>query len=573
MINDVIGPLLISLPKLTYAPVTLKPERLLVRIRVTNPFVRTRSAVERAPAIAQSISGGSSRVALGILLSRITGLARETAFAHFFGDTLPADAFRAAFRIPNMLSNLFGEGVLSASFVTVYAKLRAKRDHEEAEHVAAAVFGILATLCATLVLLGILAAPLLVDIIAPGFPANKRELTVKLVRILFPATGIMVMSAWCLGVLNSHRRFLLSYSASVAMNAVTIACLVSFGPHSELENLAIYLSWANILGAVLTFLVQVPQVLGYLPSFRPVLDFTSENVRTVINNFGPVFLGRGVVQLSATIDSIIASWLPQGAVANLGYAQTIAILPISLFSMSVSAAELPTFSSALGAEEEVAAFLRNRLLAGLKRIAFFIVPSAVAFFLLGDIVSAALYQSGRFTHVTALHVWTILGGSGVGLLATAMGRLYSSAYYALLDTKTPLRFATIRVALTIALGFISALLIPRWLGIDPSWGVAGLTASAGIAGWVEFTLLRRGLAQKIGYVSIPRDFVIKLWGVAIGSALVAYAIKLGMGSAHPRLLAICTLPVFAGLYIAGTSAAGIEEAGRLTAMIKRRIQR
>lgn len=500
-------------------------------------------------------------------------MARETAFAHFFGDTLPADAFRAAFRIPNMLSNLFGEGVLSASFVTVYAKLRAKRDHDEAEHVAAAVFGILATVCAALVLIGILAAPILVDIIAPGFPADKRELTVKLVRILFPATGIMVMSAWCLGVLNSHRRFLLSYSASVAMNAVTIGCLVSFGPKSHLENLAVYLAWANILGAVLTFLVQVPQVLGYLPEFRPVVDFTSASVRTVISNFGPVFLGRGVVQLSATIDSIIASWLPQGSVANLGYAQTIAILPISLFSMSVSAAELPTFSSALGAEHEVAAFLRTRLLAGLRRIAFFIVPSAAAFLILGDIVVGALYQSGRFNQTVRFQVWTILAGSAVGLLATAMGRLYSSAYYALLDTKTPLRFAAIRVALTIALGFVFALGLPHWLHIDSRWGAAGLTASAGMAGWVEFILLRRGLAERIGLVSIPRDFAAKLWSVAVLSAAIAYSIKLGIGFAHPRLLAGCALPVFGAFYLGGTSLFGVEESDQIIRTIRRRLGR
>ena len=516
--------------------------------------------------------GGSSSVALGILLSRITGLFRETVFAHYFGASGVADAFGAAFRIPNMLSNLFGEGVLSASFVTVYAKLRAKHEHAEAEHVAAAVFGILSVVCAALVLLGILAAPLLVEIIAPGFPAEKRELTVKLVRVLFPATGMMVMSAWCLGVLNSHRRFLLSYTAPVATNAMTIVCLLSLGPHTQLENLAIYLAWANILGAVLTFLVQVPQVLSYLPGFRPVLDFTSENVRMVVSNFGPVFLGRGVVQLSATIDSIIASWLPQGSVADLRYAQAISILPISLFSMSVSAAELPAFSSAVGSHSDVAEFLRKRLLAGLRRIAFFIVPSAVAFLLLGDIVSAAIYQSGRFNHDASVHVWTILAGAAVGLLATATGRLYSSVYYALLDTKTPLKFATIRVALTIALGFVFALLLPRWLGIDPSWGAAGLTSSAGIAGWVEFTLLRRGLADRIGIVSIPPEYAAKLWSMALAAGAVAYTVKLGLGFAHPRFLAACALPLFAGLYLAGTVAVGIEESKAFVDSLQRRLK-
>lgn len=472
-----------------------------------------------------------------------------------------------------MLSNLFGEGVLSASFVTVYAKLRAKRDDEEAEHVAAAVFGILSVVCATLVLLGILAAPLLVDLIAPGFPPDKRALTVKLVRILFPATGLMVMSAWCLGVLNSHRRFLLSYTAPVASNAVTIACLLSLGPHNNrLENLAVDLAWANILGAALTFLVQVPPVMSYLPGFRPVIDFTSANVRIVVKNFGPVFFGRGVVQLSAFIDGIIASWLPQGSLSALAYAQIISILPISLFSMSVSAAELPALSSALGGAEEIAQFLRVRLLAGLRRIAFFVVPSAVAFLFLGDIVSGAIYQSGKFGHVQSVEVWTILGGSAVGLLATAMGRLYSSAYYALLDTRTPLKFATVRVVLTIALGFLFALGIPHWLGISLYWGAAGLTASAGMAGWVEFTLLRRGLAKRIGDVSISPQFAAKLWTTALIAGAIAYLIKLGIGFSHPRLLAVCALPVYAGIYLAGTNVLHLEESEQIIGSVRRRLK-
>ncbi len=165
--------------------------------------------------------------------------------------------------------------------------------------------------------------------------------------------------------------------------------------------------------------------------------------------------------------------------------------------MSVSASELPEMSSAVGEHDEIAAKLRGRLVSGLRRIAFFVIPSVVAFIALGDIVSAAIYQSrsGQFTHDDAVYVWGILAGSGVGLLASTQGRLYSSAFYALKDTRTPLVFAVIRVALTTVLGYVAAIHLPRWLGVDPKWGVAGLTASAGISGWIEFLLLRRSLAQ------------------------------------------------------------------------------
>lgn len=516
---------------------------------------------------------GSSRVAFGILLSRLTGLLRERAIAHYFGDSAVADAFGAAIRIPNLLSNLFGEGVLSASFVTVYSKLRALGEDREADHVAAAVLGVLSLACSLLVLIGILLTPVLVDVIAPGFSAGKRQLTVHIVRITFPGTGLLVMSAWCLGILNSHRRFLLSYTAPVAMNLAMILALVTLGRNSSEDRLVIDLAWAFVLGSALQFLVQVPRVLQFLPGIRPRFDLTSTHVRAVLRNFGPIFLSRGVVQISAYIDSIIGSYLPTGAVAALRYAQIISVLPVSLFSMSVAAAELPVLSSGVGTAQEVAAFLRGRLAAGLRRIAFFVVPSAVAFLVLGDVVTAALYQSGRFHYADAVYVWSILAGSAVGLLATSLGRLYSSAFYALFDTRTPLRFAVVRVVLTTALGLLFALPLPRLLGLDPKWGAAGLTASAGIAGWVEFALLRRALRGRIGSTPLAPDFTLKLWSAAFAAAFFAYLMKLAVGTAHATLLAALCLPLYGALYFSATSFLGIEESRSAVSSVLRRLRR
>src|SRR2546430_12705254 len=150
-------------------------------------------------------------VALGILLSRITGLVRQRVFAHYFGLTAAADAFTAAFRIPNVLNNLFGEGALSASFIPVYASLLAKGEEKAANRVAGAVFSLTALFVSVIVLIGVLATPLLIAAIAPGFSGDTRLLTIRLVRILFPGMGLMVLSAWCLGVRNSHHKFLISY--------------------------------------------------------------------------------------------------------------------------------------------------------------------------------------------------------------------------------------------------------------------------------------------------------------------------------------------------------------------------
>lgn len=500
---------------------------------------------------AASRGGGraASLVAAGILLSRVAGLVRERALAHYFGSAYAADAFRAAFRIPNLLQNLFGEGALSASFIPVYARLLARGEREEAQRVAGAVAAILALTISVFVLVGVLGTPWIINLIAPGFTGERRALTVILVRILFPGAGILVMSAWCLGVLNSHGRFLLSYTAPVAWNAVIIATLIFFGGRRDLNQLAITVAWGSVVGNLLQLGVQLPSVLrlaGHL-RFRPALD--SPDVNTVIHNFGPVFVSRGVTQLSAYVDQFLASWLPAGSVALIGYAQNLAVLPVSLFGMSVSAAELPAMAGVVGHADDIAAALRTRLNAGLRRIAFFIVPSAMGFLVLGDVIAAAVYRTGRFTDADAMWVWAILAGSAVGLLASTLGRLYSSAYYALRDTRTPLRYALIRVALTIGLGYLAALPGPRWLGIDQRWGMAGLTASAGLAGWVEFALLRGGLSAKVGKTGVPMSLVLRLWLAAGAGAAAAWGVGHAIPIAHPIWHAALVLPVYGGVYL------------------------
>lgn len=499
-------------------------------------------------------------VAAGILLSRILGLIRNRVFAHYFGTSDAADAFNAAFRIPNFLQNLFGEGVLSASFIPVYAGLRARGEEEEAGRVAGAVAALLGLATAFLVLLGVLLTPWLIAIIAPGFEGEKRELTIRLVRILFPGAGLLVLSAWCLGVLNSHRRFFLSYAAPVLWNLVIIASLIGFGGERQQYRLAEIAAWGSVVGSLLQLAVQLPTVSRLLGGIRPRLVRGSAHVREMLRNFGPVFVGRGVVQISAYVDTVLASLLPTGAVAGLSYAQVLYTLPVSLFGMSVSAAELPAMASAVGSEAERAAYLRERLDAGLRQIAYFVVPSAVAFLALGDVVAGALYQSGAFTRDMTLYVWGILAGSAVGLLASTMGRLYASTYYALHDTRTPLRFAILRVVLTIGLGYLFALPLPPALGLDPRWGAAGLTASAGMAGWVEFALLRRALHARIGRTGLPAALVAKLWGAAAAGAGAVWALRLGIGLARPVLAALVLLSVYGAVYFFITDRLGIPEA-------------
>jgi putative peptidoglycan lipid II flippase len=486
-------------------------------------------------------------VGAGILISRIVGLIRQRIFAHYFGSSAEGDAFSAAFRIPNFLQNVFGEGALSASFIPVYAKLLAQDDEKEAARVANAIFSILALVTAIVVLIGVLATPYIVTLIAAGFEEERRELTIRLVRIFFPGAALLVLSAWCLGVLNSHHRFFISYTAPVAWNAALIAALVFFGNRLDLANLAVATAWGSVIGSGLQFGVQLPAVLRLI-DFRPVLTLGSPHIRQVLNSFFPVFVSRGVVQISAFVDAFLASFLGQGAVVALNYAQSLYTLPVSLFGMSVSAAELPAMSKALGTAGVVAETLRHRLDQGLQRISFFIVPSAVAFLALGDVIAAVLYQTGKFTHNDAVYVWTILAGSSVGLLASTLGRLYSSTYYALRDTRTPLLYAVLRVGLGSVLGYFFSIHGPGLLGLDSKLGAAGITVASGLAGWVEFVLLRNSLNQRIGRTGLPLLYSAKLWSGALLGAGVGWALKILVAGWHPIPLAIVVLGGYGTCY-------------------------
>lgn len=508
-------------------------------------------------------------VGAGILISRIVGLARQRIFAHYFGSSAAGDAFTAAFRIPNFLQNVFGEGALSASFIPVYAKLLAQGDEKEASRVANAIFGLLALITAIIVLVGVLATPYFVTFIAPGFQDERRELTITLVRIFFPGAGLLVLSAWCLGVLNSHHKFFVSYTAPVAWNIAIISALVFFGNKVGLSRLAEMTAWGSVIGSALQFGVQLPIVIRLVRRIVPVIDLKNPYVRQVVSNFLPVFVSRGVIQISAFVDALLASYLGLGAVVALNYAQSLYTLPVSLFGMSVSAAELPAMAKAIGGAELVAETLRKRLDEGLKRIAFFIVPSSMAFLALGDIIAAVLYQTGRFTRDDTIFVWAILAGSSIGLLASTLGRLYSSTYYALQDTRTPLRFAILHVVLTTVLGYFCSLPLPRALGIDPRWGVAGLTASAGVAGWIEFVLLRRSLNRRIGRTGLSPAFVGKLWFAAAAGAAVGWGFRLLLGQRHPLIMAIVVLGGYGVTYFAVTSGLGIGEAKRVIGKILR----
>ncbi|HZI03626.1 MAG TPA: murein biosynthesis integral membrane protein MurJ, partial [Archangium sp.] len=536
--------------------------------------------------------GGALFVAVGIFASRLMGLVRERFFAHYLGNGEAAAVFKAALRIPNFLQNLFGEGVLSGSFIPVYAGLLGKGDTKEADRVAGAVFGLLAVATSVMVAVGMLATPFFVDTIAPGFEGEARTLAIQLVRILFPGTGMLVLSAWCLGVLNSHRKFLLSYLAPVVWNLAIIATLVVAGVHGLPEaRLVEVLSYGVVAGCLLQFAVQVPSVLRVLGGFRPTLSTASESVRQVLRSFGTVVIGRGVVQVSAYVDTAYASIISKRALSTLTYAQTIYLIPVSLFGMAISAAELPEMARTAGAGEDVATKLRTRIEAGARRITFFVVPSAAALLFIGDVVAGGLLQTGRFTAADTRYLWYLLMGSAVGLVASALGRLYASAFYALKDTRTPLRFAVVRVGLGAAAAWFLALRLPGLVGLPEHLGAVFLTVTSGMVAWFESQMLRRALARRIGPVGLPSGLVPKIWMAAVVAGLVGLGIKVMLAqmlgpmtgvqsewggvflappALHPVLLFLAVVLPFGAVYFGLTSVMGISESREVLRRIFRR---
>ena len=552
----------------------------------------------------------SALVAGGILLSRIAGLVRERVIAAHLGTGFAVDAFRAASRIPNLLQNLLGEGVLSASFIPVYARLLAEGDEEEAGRVAAAVAGLLAVVAGALVVVGVVFARPLTAVLAAGYTGERFELTVTLVRILTPGLGLLVLSAWCLGVLNSHRRFFLSYVAPVLWNVAQITVLVAVAARGlNQSSLAVALAWGALAGAALQLGVQLPAVRSLLRSLRPSLDARRPTVRTVLRRFGPAVAGRGVVQLSAYVDLFLASFLAVGAVAALTYAQVFYLLPISLFGMSVAAAELPELSrlgdaptgadaQARGAVNET---LQARLHEGLGRVAFFVVPTAVAYLVLGDLVVATLLQTGRFDAGDTRLVWYVLAAFSLGLVATTASRLLQNGLYALGDTRTPARIAGLRVALAAVLGAVLMLQLDRVVvdgpglgGLDVAGavpalvplpaelrdatggalrlGAVGLALASAAAAWLELGLLRRRLQARVGPLRLGGGHflpVLAAGAVAGGVGVVGRSLTTGLAS--PLALLIAGLPA-ALAYVATASALRVEEPAALVAAARRRLR-
>jgi putative peptidoglycan lipid II flippase len=473
-------------------------------------------------------------------LSRIAGFLRESVFAYYFGASAVADVWRVSLRTSYVIQNLLGEGTLSASLIPIYAEFLEKGRAEEAGRFAGATLGILTAVAFGLALLCILLAPVVIPILYWEWEPWMQDLAITVVRIIFPMTAVLAVSAWALGILNSHRRFFVSYVAPVAWNLALIAAMVSAGTFlgwsalGRHADMAVALAWGGLVGGVLQLLVQTPFLIPLLSHFRLSFGRRVVGVREAIRNFVPVVAARGVVNISGWIDMILAHILVVGAPAILGYAQTLYVLPISLFGMAIAASELPELSRK---RTEIQAILVPRVRGAIERLSFLLVPSSLAFLVLGEVFVAALFERGEFTADTTTATYLVLSAYALGLLASGSSRALSSAFYALRDTRTPAVIATVRVALSILVGASLMFPLDRFEVGVYRLGAAGLALGSAVGAWVEYASLRRRLSRHLGPHGSRPGWFPKVALAGFIGAVVGWGAKEILGfSGEPGLL-------------------------------------
>ncbi|MDX1547291.1 MAG: murein biosynthesis integral membrane protein MurJ [Rhodothermales bacterium] len=554
--------------------------------------VASESSAESPPEPAPRKSAAGT-VAAGIFSSRIIGFVREGAVTYFFGVSAFYDVFQAALKGPNLLQNLLGEGTISAAFIPVYSRLIEEGRREEAGRFAGAIFGLLLAVAAGLVLLGITFAEQLVTVLTPGFtddaakvargelPINRFTVTVQAVRIIFPMTGVLVLSAWALGILNSHRRFFLPYFAPVLWNVAIVGGLFGFAfwqiddplalgetglPAEVLRQLLFAAFWGALVGGALQFLVQLPLVFGLLKGFRVSLSTKVTGVREAVNAFGPVVAGRGVYQLSGYLDVLLASLLAAGALGALRPALMLYGLPVALFGLSVAASELPELAR-VGAEARQS-FL-TRLERSMRQTLFLTVPSAIGYLGLGFLIVGALFRRGAFGLNDNWLVYVVLAGYSLGLIATTVSRLLQNAFYALQDTKTPAKIAVLRVVVSGALAvplmfFFDRYAVSGTLGFTAEgtrlyFGALGLALGTTAGAWIELWRLVRALKTRMPACHIPWAGMAKMAALAT-VALAPAGLVWWLVAGWPVLVvAVLVVATFAAAYLILARLLGFDE--------------
>ena len=502
-------------------------------------------------------------VIIATIFCRILGLGREIVISNRFGAGIETDAFFIAFMIPNLLRSFLGEGALNSAFIPIFAEYLTNHDRKKAEYFASNVLNILIIILIIVVILGIWGAPLLINIIAIGFKSNmyKYQLAVNLTRIIFPYIGFVAVAALFMGILNSYDHFLVPALAPSMLNISVIIFALTLSYKYGIYSIA----WGVILGGVGQALVQTPVLARKKIKYNFTLDFNDPGVKKLLKLLLPAMIGLAITQINVIVDRTIASTLVDGSISALYYSNRLVQFPLGAFGIAISIAIFPTLAKQT-AKNDIAEFKKS-LLFGLKMLLFITIPSAVGLIVLKDSLIRLIYEHGIFSRVATNMTASALLYYSIGLFAYACVRLITMSFYALKDTKTPVKIGIYIVFINIALDLI----LIRYLAHS------GLALATSVAAILNLIILLKVLQDKIGdfelksQVSFLAKIVISSIFLGISCVLVNnyFGSILDLSNKYNQVIQV-TASIFSGglVYFIISYILGVKEVRSLKQTIK-----
>jgi putative peptidoglycan lipid II flippase len=514
-------------------------------------------------------------IGLAVMCSRLLGLVREQIFAALFGGGMAMDAFTAAFRIPNLLRDLFAEGALSTAFVTTFSKTIARGSDEDAWRLANKVATMTASVLGVLCVVGMVFSPQLVALLAPGFDPEKAALTAQLTRIMFPFILLVSLAALVMGMLNAKNRFGMPAMASSFFNIGSIVGGVVLGfwidPHFGPRAL-IGLAFATLIGGGLQLAVQLPSLarLGY--RFRPDIHWRDPGVKAILLLMGPAVIAASTTQVNVLVNSMFASTLGDGAIFSLAIAFRLMQLPLGLFGVALGTVTLPLLSRLVVAGKTPE--FRSELARAIRWGLLLTLPSMLGLMLLAEPIISVLYQHGKFNAAQAAQAAGALRFYAIGLGGYAALKVLVNAFYAIDRRKTPMLVSFVAVGLNLLFNWIFTFRL--------GWGAQGLAFSTGCVATFNFLLLYFLMQKQLKGLESRRLLLmlakLALAGVPLAAVCAASSRWLLADWQHQALLPkiaalLFTVIAGAGLFAASGILLHIEELKELRDAFMRRLRR
>ncbi|MFN6962781.1 MAG: murein biosynthesis integral membrane protein MurJ [Pyrinomonadaceae bacterium] len=491
-----------------------------------------------APATKQtSVARSAGIVSIAVMFSRVLGLVRETVFAYFFGAGFLYDAYVVAFRIPNVLRDLFAEGALSAAFVKVFTDYQINKSEKEAWHLASLVLNALAVVLSVICIVGILFSRQFIDLVADGFSPEKAALATTLTQIMFPFILLVALAAVAMGVLNTKGVFGIPASASTVFNIVSIVFGVALAywlsgggwersgdknalPSGAAQWAIIGMAIGTLIGGAAQFVMQLPSLRKVGFRFQFALNFTDEGVRRVMALMTPAILGTSAVQINVLVNTYFVSQI-EGAQGWLSYAFRLMQFPIGLFGVAIGTASVPVLSR-MASEGKIKDF-RDTLSSSIGLVFLMTIPSAVGLIVLGEPIVRLIYERGAFTTAATAMTALALAGYSIGLAGYAAIKVLSPAFYALNDAKVPM---VIAIA-SIFVNAVGSYFFRDWLshyGVTPEtphgYGHVGVALATSLVALVNFVALAIFMKRKIARLN-GREIASSFFRIAGASAVMA----------------------------------------------------